>query len=246
MAVCLLYRGDVVPKDVNAAIAKIKQRKSIEFVDWCPTGFKVSRRNELMTITQPTNGLCHFITQQLDPRLTLFRKASIHLFSRSASTTSRPRLSLAVTWRSSTEQFAAWPRQPPSRQSGRTCTTNLKNYTTREPSCTGSSGKAWKKVIGEDVLFQRHWRMKKPSIGGWIGVIFFFKSYNKILCFVLQVNSKRQMRTSRLCCRTFSRSSRVERTKKRMTSSSQSVRWWMIRGTSPEHHSLHADFVSFC
>ena len=25
MAVCLLYRGDVVPKDVNAAIAKIKQ-----------------------------------------------------------------------------------------------------------------------------------------------------------------------------------------------------------------------------
>ena len=25
MAVCLLYRGDVVPKDVNSAIAKIKQ-----------------------------------------------------------------------------------------------------------------------------------------------------------------------------------------------------------------------------
>ena len=41
MAVCLLYRGDVVPKDVNSAIAKIKARKSIEFVDWCPTGFKV-------------------------------------------------------------------------------------------------------------------------------------------------------------------------------------------------------------
>ncbi|CAG0921302.1 unnamed protein product [Notodromas monacha] len=41
MAVCLLYRGDVVPKDVNAAIAKIKARKSIEFVDWCPTGFKI-------------------------------------------------------------------------------------------------------------------------------------------------------------------------------------------------------------
>ncbi|CAG0913601.1 unnamed protein product [Notodromas monacha] len=41
MAVCLLYRGDVVPKDVNAAIAAIKTKKSIEFVDWCPTGFKV-------------------------------------------------------------------------------------------------------------------------------------------------------------------------------------------------------------
>jgi hypothetical protein len=35
------YRGDVVPKDVNAAIAAIKINKAIQFVDWCPTGFKV-------------------------------------------------------------------------------------------------------------------------------------------------------------------------------------------------------------
>ncbi|NXF57465.1 TBA protein, partial [Ciccaba nigrolineata] len=35
MACCLLYRGDVVPKDVNAAIAAIKTRRSIQFVDWC-------------------------------------------------------------------------------------------------------------------------------------------------------------------------------------------------------------------
>jgi tubulin alpha len=41
MACCLLFRGDVVPKDVNAAIAGIKTRRSIQFVDWCPTGFKV-------------------------------------------------------------------------------------------------------------------------------------------------------------------------------------------------------------
>ena len=41
MAVCLLYRGDVVPKDVNASIAAIKTKRSIQFVDWCPTGFKV-------------------------------------------------------------------------------------------------------------------------------------------------------------------------------------------------------------
>ena len=41
MACCLLYRGDVVPKDVNAAIASIKTKRSIQFVDWCPTGFKV-------------------------------------------------------------------------------------------------------------------------------------------------------------------------------------------------------------
>ena len=42
MACCLLYRGDVVPKDVNAAIAQIKTKRTIQFVDWCPTGFKVS------------------------------------------------------------------------------------------------------------------------------------------------------------------------------------------------------------
>uniref|UniRef100_A0A8C6SUL9 Tubulin alpha chain n=1 Tax=Neogobius melanostomus TaxID=47308 RepID=A0A8C6SUL9_9GOBI len=40
MACCLLYRGDVVPKDVNGAIAVIKTKRSIQFVDWCPTGFK--------------------------------------------------------------------------------------------------------------------------------------------------------------------------------------------------------------
>ena len=42
MACCMLYRGDVVPKDVNAAIATIKSKRSVQFVDWCPTGFKVS------------------------------------------------------------------------------------------------------------------------------------------------------------------------------------------------------------
>merc|ERR1712008_435511 len=41
MACCMLYRGDVFPKDVNAAIATIKTKRSIQFVDWCPTGFKV-------------------------------------------------------------------------------------------------------------------------------------------------------------------------------------------------------------
>merc|ERR1712134_121659 len=36
----MMYRGDVVPKDVNAAIATIKTKRTIQFVDWCPTGFK--------------------------------------------------------------------------------------------------------------------------------------------------------------------------------------------------------------
>ena len=37
VACCLLYRGDVVPKDVNIAIAKVRGLHSIKFVDWCPT-----------------------------------------------------------------------------------------------------------------------------------------------------------------------------------------------------------------
>merc|ERR1719388_600233 len=36
----MMYRGDVVPKDVNAAVATIKTKRTIQFVDWCPTGFK--------------------------------------------------------------------------------------------------------------------------------------------------------------------------------------------------------------
>jgi tubulin alpha len=46
MACCLLYRGDVVPKDCNAAIASIKTKRTIQFVDWCPTGFKLGICNE--------------------------------------------------------------------------------------------------------------------------------------------------------------------------------------------------------
>merc|ERR1711964_304263 len=40
MACCMMYRGDVVPKDVNAAVATIKTKRTIQFVDWAPTGFK--------------------------------------------------------------------------------------------------------------------------------------------------------------------------------------------------------------
>ena len=45
MACCLLYRGDIVPKDVTAAIANMKTKRSIQFLDWCPTGFKVGINN---------------------------------------------------------------------------------------------------------------------------------------------------------------------------------------------------------
>ncbi|CAE6942464.1 unnamed protein product [Symbiodinium sp. CCMP2592] len=44
MACCMTYHGDVVPKDVNAAwrlpSMTVNTRCTIQFVDWCPTGFK--------------------------------------------------------------------------------------------------------------------------------------------------------------------------------------------------------------
>ena len=63
MACCLLYRGDVVPKDVNAAIAAIKTKRTIQFVDWCPTGFKVcppiSKIDNLSFLYLEKNGIKH-------------------------------------------------------------------------------------------------------------------------------------------------------------------------------------------
>ena len=34
MACCLMYRGDVVPKDVNVAIVNVKSKRTVQFVDW--------------------------------------------------------------------------------------------------------------------------------------------------------------------------------------------------------------------
>lgn len=48
MATCLLYRGDVVPKDVNMAVQTIKSKRTVQFVDWCPTGFKCGINSEPM------------------------------------------------------------------------------------------------------------------------------------------------------------------------------------------------------
>ena len=41
MATCLLYRGDVVTRDVQNAVAQVKSKKTVQLVDWCPTGFKI-------------------------------------------------------------------------------------------------------------------------------------------------------------------------------------------------------------
>ncbi|PIO75736.1 hypothetical protein TELCIR_02218 [Teladorsagia circumcincta] len=45
-----IWPGDIVPKDVNQAIEYIKMKQVLEFVSWCPTGFKIS--NETITEDQ--------------------------------------------------------------------------------------------------------------------------------------------------------------------------------------------------
>lgn len=41
MAVALLYRGDIVPRDCSAAAGALKAKSSFNLVEWCPTGFKL-------------------------------------------------------------------------------------------------------------------------------------------------------------------------------------------------------------
>ncbi len=38
---CMLFRGDVKTKEANAAMAEIRSKRGHQFVEWCPTGFKV-------------------------------------------------------------------------------------------------------------------------------------------------------------------------------------------------------------
>ncbi|KDR10697.1 Tubulin alpha-3 chain [Zootermopsis nevadensis] len=50
MAGYLLYRVDVKPKDVNAAIETIRTKRSIQFVDRYPTGFKFGLNYQPQTV----------------------------------------------------------------------------------------------------------------------------------------------------------------------------------------------------
>ncbi|KXN71604.1 alpha-tubulin, partial [Conidiobolus coronatus NRRL 28638] len=50
MASCLLYRGDVASKDSTATIANLRTKKTIQFVDWSPCGFKVGINDQAPTV----------------------------------------------------------------------------------------------------------------------------------------------------------------------------------------------------
>jgi tubulin alpha len=50
MACCLLFRGDVQTKEVNQATAVLKAKKAAQFVEWCPTGFKIGINEKRPTV----------------------------------------------------------------------------------------------------------------------------------------------------------------------------------------------------
>ncbi|KAL6121740.1 hypothetical protein NUSPORA_01300 [Nucleospora cyclopteri] len=50
IACCLLFRGDVATKDVNKATAELRYRKRSQFVEWCPTGFKIGINHRPPTV----------------------------------------------------------------------------------------------------------------------------------------------------------------------------------------------------
>lgn len=50
MACCLMYRGDVISKEVTNALQHMRNKASIQFVDWSPTGFKCGINNSPPTV----------------------------------------------------------------------------------------------------------------------------------------------------------------------------------------------------
>jgi len=46
-----MYRGDIVPKDVTTAVGVMKGKRTIQFVDWSPTGFKCGINSQPPTVT---------------------------------------------------------------------------------------------------------------------------------------------------------------------------------------------------
>ncbi|XP_039006273.1 tubulin alpha-1 chain-like [Hibiscus syriacus] len=73
MACCLMYRGDVMPKDVNVVVGTIKTKRTIQFVDWCPTGFKCDINYQPPTVV-PGGDLARVHINNLDKALMSYQQ----------------------------------------------------------------------------------------------------------------------------------------------------------------------------
>merc|ERR1712187_643996 len=51
LACFLAYRGDVGAKDVHRSVEAVKAKRD-QFIDWCPTGFKVSINSQSPTVVK--------------------------------------------------------------------------------------------------------------------------------------------------------------------------------------------------
>merc|ERR1712025_1180301 len=52
MACCLLFRGEVNPKEINTATTLAKAKRGSQFVEWCPTGFKIGMNTRPPTVLE--------------------------------------------------------------------------------------------------------------------------------------------------------------------------------------------------
>lgn len=60
---CLLFRGLISPQDVFNAVSIVKSDYRVQFVDWCPTGFKIGINNQ--PSLSPTNNILAATDQTL-------------------------------------------------------------------------------------------------------------------------------------------------------------------------------------
>nr|QFG07016.1 alpha-tubulin [Kremastochrysopsis austriaca] len=51
ISAAMIYRGDVSSSDVNSAIDDVKKKKTVSFVDWSPSGFKIGINGKAATKT---------------------------------------------------------------------------------------------------------------------------------------------------------------------------------------------------
>merc|ERR1711970_868068 len=136
MACCMMYRGDVVPKDVNAAIATIKTKRTIQFVDWCPTGFKVGINYQPPTVVpggdlaKVMRACCMMsnttavaeVFSRLDHKFDLMysKRAFVHWYVGEGMEegSSRRRARILQRWRRTTKRSASKRRKARARRKG--------------------------------------------------------------------------------------------------------------------------------
>jgi hypothetical protein len=142
VACCLLYRGDVVSKEVQAAISTIKTKRTIQFVDWCPTGFKVRSDHDFVMPrgSWSSSCICSSVSamslQPACPMATSPKLQGVFACSRSKDPSLTTVSCLTNVWRLA---------RPRSRPHGAGLTISLISCTPSVPSYTGTWVKVWKR-----------------------------------------------------------------------------------------------------